>query len=61
MDDFKLDAFGLNSPFEGSVAAVDAEFEVLLKLRVVGVLHSGGLVPLGLLLNMDYVRKTFLS
>lgn len=32
MDHFELDAFGLDRPSEASVAAVDAEFELLLEL-----------------------------
>lgn len=32
MDHFELDAFGLDGPSEASVAAVDAEFELLLEL-----------------------------
>lgn len=32
MDHFELDAFGLDRPSEASVAAIDAEFELLLEL-----------------------------
>lgn len=32
MDHFKLDAFGLDGPSQATVAAVDAEFELLLEL-----------------------------
>lgn len=32
MDHFELDAFGLDGPSEATVAAVDAEFELLLEL-----------------------------
>lgn len=32
MDHFELDAFGLDCPSEASVAAIDAEFELLLEL-----------------------------
>ena len=51
MDDFKLDAFGLDDSFEASVGAVDVEFELLFKLWTAGVLHCAGFVPLSLLLH----------
>lgn len=51
VDDFKLDAFGLDDSFESSVGAVDVEFESLFKLWTVGVLHRARLVPLSLLLH----------
>lgn len=51
MDDFKLDAFGLDDTFEASVVAVNAELELFFKLWVVGVLYCAGFVPLGLLLH----------
>lgn len=53
MDDFKLDAFGLNNPFESSVGSVNVESELLLKLWAAGVLHCAGFVPLGVLLHTN--------
>lgn len=51
MDDFKLDAFGLNNPFESSVGSVNVESELLFELRTAAVLHRAGFVPLGVLLH----------
>lgn len=51
MDDFKLDAFGLDDAFEASVVAVNIEFKLFLKLWTVAVLDCAGFVPLGLLLH----------
>lgn len=51
MDDFKFDAFGLDDSFEGSVAAVDVEFELLFKLWTAGALYCASFVPLSLLLH----------
>lgn len=50
MDDFKLDPFGLDNAFEGTVVAVDVKLELLLELRVTGAFHRVGLVSLSLLL-----------
>lgn len=51
VDNFKLDAFGLDDSFEASVAAVDIKFELFLKLRTAAVLYCAGFVPLSLLLH----------
>lgn len=51
MEDFKLDTFGLDDAFEGTVVAVDVELELLFKLRVTGAFHRVGFVPLSLLLR----------
>ena len=59
MDDFKLDAFGLDDSFEASVGTADVEFELIFKLWAVGVLHCAGLVPLGLLLHAHTHIKLF--
>lgn len=53
MDNFKLDAFGLNDPFKSSVGSVNVEFELLFKLWAAGVLHGAGFVPLGVLLHTN--------
>lgn len=50
VDDFKLDTFGLDNAFEGTVVAVDVELELLLELRVTGAFHRVSFVPLSLLL-----------
>lgn len=51
MDDFKLDTFGLDDAFEGTVVAVDVKLELLFKLRVAAAFHRVGFVSLGLLLH----------
>lgn len=53
VDNLELDAFGLDDSFEGSVGAVDVEFESLFKLGVVGALYSARFVPLSILLHAD--------
>lgn len=53
VDDFKLDAFGLDDSLEASISTVDVEFELLFKLWAVGVFHCAGFVPLSLLLHTN--------
>lgn len=58
VDDFKLDAFGLNNPFESSVGSVNVESELLFELRTAAVLHRAGFVPLGVLLHTNVPFST---
>lgn len=51
VDDFKLDAFGLDDSFEASVGTVDVELELLFKLWIVGALNCTGFVLLSILLH----------
>lgn len=57
VDDFKLDAFGLDDPFESSVITADVEFELLFKLWAARVLDCARFVPLGLLLHTNTTRS----
>lgn len=57
VDDFKLDAFGLDDSFEAPVASADVEFEILFKLGVVGALYRARFVPLSLLLRAGALMR----